>query len=52
LQKLDQSKIIEEVGLIDSEQANIRELTAPEVQEEDAKIASDTPVPDGGERGR
>lgn len=52
LQKLDQSKIIEEVGLIDSEQANIRELTAPEVQEEDAEIASDTPVPDGGERGR
>ncbi|MFT8787161.1 MAG: DNA recombination protein RmuC [Bifidobacterium psychraerophilum] len=33
LQKLDQSKIIDEVDLIDSEQANIREFTAPEVQE-------------------
>ncbi|MEE8733846.1 MAG: DNA recombination protein RmuC [Bifidobacterium crudilactis] len=52
LQKLDQSKIIEEVGLIDPEQANIRELTAPEVQEEDAETSSDTPVLDGEERGR
>jgi DNA recombination protein RmuC len=34
LQKLDQSKIIDEVDLIDSEHANIRELTSPEVQDD------------------
>ena len=34
LQKLDQSKIIESVDLIDPDKANIRELTAPETQTE------------------
>lgn len=33
LQRLDRSRVIGEVGLIDSDNANVRELTAPEVSE-------------------
>ncbi|RSX50595.1 30S ribosomal protein S9 [Bifidobacterium goeldii] len=35
LQKLDQSKIIESVDMIDPEKSNVRELTAPETQTDD-----------------
>ncbi|MCH4209746.1 DNA recombination protein RmuC [Bifidobacterium sp.] len=34
LQKIDHSKVIEPVGIIEPDKANIRELTAPEVQSE------------------
>ena len=35
LQKLDQSKVIASIDLIDSDKADVKELSAPEVSVED-----------------
>lgn len=37
LQKLDQAKVVEAVDMIDSDKANVRELTAPEMQDDSAQ---------------
>lgn len=38
LQKIDQSKVIDPVDIIDSDKANLRELSAPEVQPEQESV--------------
>lgn len=40
LQKLDRSRVIGDVGLIDSEKGNIRELSAPETQSDETAMTA------------